>query len=125
MMGKYTTPSVTMLELEKYALADSFLIDWENRKCHFDDERFIRLLELTGTDLSGVPVDSQQSLLLQHIHILDGNVQQVRPLALGKFRQYPIPSLLRGNVFIFKIKIRCLHGSQRGTCRHPRLGQAA
>lgn len=59
MMGKYTTPSVTMLELEKYALADSFLIDWENRKCHFDDERFIRLLELTGTDLSGVPVDSE------------------------------------------------------------------
>lgn len=56
MMGKYTTPSLTVLELTKYSLADSFLIDWENRECHFDDERFVRLLELTGTDQSGVPM---------------------------------------------------------------------
>ncbi len=58
MMGKYTNPSLTVLSLVKHSLADSFLIDWENRKSHFDDERFIQLLELTGTDMSGVPTNT-------------------------------------------------------------------
>lgn len=58
LMGKYTEPTLTVLSLVKYSLADSFLIDWESGKCHFDDERFIRLLELTGTDLSGVPTET-------------------------------------------------------------------
>jgi len=59
MMGKYMKPSDTVLTILSYSLADSFLIDWEERKCHFDDERFVRLLELTSTDLSGVPADAE------------------------------------------------------------------
>ena len=59
MMGKYTPPSLTMLELTKYSLADSFLIDWDNRKCHFDDQRFVSLLECAGTDQSGALVNRE------------------------------------------------------------------
>ncbi len=59
MQGRYLPPLSTVMELVNYSLANSFLIDWENRKSHFDDERFIRLLELTGTDKSGVAVDTE------------------------------------------------------------------
>lgn len=55
--GMYTEPPLTVLTLVNKNLADSFLIDWENRKSHFDDERFIRLLEVTGTDMRGVPTN--------------------------------------------------------------------
>lgn len=58
-MGKYMEPSLTVLSLVNHSLADSFLIDWERRKCHFDDERFIRLLELTYMDLSSTPTDAE------------------------------------------------------------------
>lgn len=58
-MGKYMEPALTVLVLVRNSLADSFLIDWENRKCHFDDERFIRLLELCSTDLSGASVNTE------------------------------------------------------------------
>lgn len=54
MSGRYEAPLMTVLDLVMYSFEDSFLIDWENRECHFDDERFIRLLELTKTDVSGV-----------------------------------------------------------------------
>lgn len=30
--------------LTKYSLGDSFLIDWEAGECHFEDERFLRIL---------------------------------------------------------------------------------
>ncbi len=59
MTGKYTEPSLTVLVLVKRSLHNSFLIDWESRKCHFDDERFIRLLELTSTDLKNTPPDPE------------------------------------------------------------------
>lgn len=54
LMGDYTNPSITVLRLVMYGLEDSFLIDWENRECHFDDERFVRLLELAAEDKSGI-----------------------------------------------------------------------
>lgn len=57
MRGEYMEPLSTVISLVRYSLEDSFLIDWENRKCHFDDDRFIRLLELCSTDMSGVPVE--------------------------------------------------------------------
>lgn len=59
MQGRYLPPLSTVMELVNYSLADSFLIDWENRKSHFDDERFIRLLEFTGTDMSGAAVNTE------------------------------------------------------------------
>lgn len=34
--------------LLKYSLEDSFLIDWEERESHFEDERFLRLVEYMG-----------------------------------------------------------------------------
>lgn len=58
MNGRYRAPALTVLSLVNYSLEDSFLIDWENRKCHFDDERFIRLLELTYADLNSAPTDA-------------------------------------------------------------------
>lgn len=62
MSERYEAPLMTVLDLIVYSLEDSFLIDWENRKCHFDDERFIRLLELTKTDVSGTVPDGKALL---------------------------------------------------------------
>lgn len=53
--GSYLGPAVTVWNLVEYSLEDSYLIDWENRKSHFDDERFIRLLEITRTNLISAP----------------------------------------------------------------------
>lgn len=53
--GSYLGPAVTVWSLVEYSLEDSYLIDWENRKSHFDDERFIRLLEITRTNLISAP----------------------------------------------------------------------
>lgn len=58
----YIYPLGTMNWLIEYSLADSFLIDWENRESHFDDERFLRLLELTYTNLNGGPVETETRL---------------------------------------------------------------
>lgn len=62
MNGKYSEPLFSVISLLNYSLADSFLIDWENRKCHFDDERFIRLLELCAADMSDAPVNMDSCL---------------------------------------------------------------
>lgn len=62
MMGKYLTPDLTVMELLNYSLADSFLIDWENRESHFEDERFVRLLELTAEDKSAALADAESWL---------------------------------------------------------------
>lgn len=43
----YFQPLGTANTLIQYSLEDSFLIDWEKRESHFEDERFIRLLEIT------------------------------------------------------------------------------
>lgn len=43
----YFAPLATALWLLEYSLEDSFLIDWEKRESHFEDERLIRLLEIT------------------------------------------------------------------------------
>lgn len=59
MMGQYLAPGTTVNALISNSLQDSFLIDWEHGKCHFDDERFIRLLELCSTDLSVSFVDPE------------------------------------------------------------------
>lgn len=39
---------ISLWVLLRYCLEDSFLIDWEKGESHFDDERFIRLLEYAG-----------------------------------------------------------------------------
>lgn len=57
MNGRYLEPLSVISVLVQYSLEDSFLIDWEKRKCHFDDERFLRLLKLVSTDLSNLPTD--------------------------------------------------------------------
>lgn len=58
----YFYPLATMNLLIEYSLADSFLIDWENRKSHFDDERFLRLLELTYKNLNDGSVETDTRL---------------------------------------------------------------
>lgn len=48
--GDYFASLATMLFFTEYALPDSFLIDWENRECHFEDERYIRFLKAANID---------------------------------------------------------------------------
>lgn len=43
--GGYFGPIAVMRWLTLYSLEDSFLIDWDTGESHFEDERFIRLLE--------------------------------------------------------------------------------
>ena len=62
MAGQYYPPSLTVISLINHSLGDSFLIDWETGESHFDDERFIRLLELTYTDMRGTPAEDEKWL---------------------------------------------------------------
>ncbi len=73
-MKGYLEPFLTVRMLTKYSVNSSFLIDWENRISHFDDERFIRLLELTGTDRSGESEAGWQDndLVYGHFNIVYG-----------------------------------------------------
>lgn len=44
----YHTSGIALTLLLQYCLEDSFLIDWEKRESHFEDERFLRLVEYMG-----------------------------------------------------------------------------
>ena len=55
------------------SLGDFFLIDWENRSSHFDDERFIRLLELTATDRSKVSSETEE--WLEVLDVIDSRLK--------------------------------------------------
>lgn len=59
LMNTYLPPAATVRKLVQYNLGSSFLIDWKNGKSHFDDERFLRLLKVTRTDLSKAPETEQ------------------------------------------------------------------
>lgn len=59
-MNGYLSPIFTMQILTEYSINNSFLIDWDKRISHFDDERFIHLLKLTATDISGNKEDGWQ-----------------------------------------------------------------
>ena len=48
--NSYFASLATMRCFTEYSLADSFLIDWENRECHFEDERYIRFLKAVDID---------------------------------------------------------------------------
>lgn len=47
----------------RYLVADSFLIDWEKRECHFEDERFLRFLRVTHAADKGEEQREKQKLL--------------------------------------------------------------
>lgn len=51
-MDGYLSPELTVQKIVNYSQEYSFLIDRENGKSHFDDERFAHLLELTAKDRS-------------------------------------------------------------------------
>lgn len=46
--GSYYYPLAVVRTLVDHSLENSFLIDWENMESHFEDERFIRLLQYAG-----------------------------------------------------------------------------
>ncbi len=50
--NSYLEPLLTVSVLTSYMLSNSFLINAEQGKSNFDDERFIKLLQLTRNDLS-------------------------------------------------------------------------
>lgn len=60
----YYYPLAVTRIIVDYNLEDSFLIDWENRESHFEDERFIRLLKCIGKDVPP-PVENTQDDRLQ------------------------------------------------------------
>lgn len=51
----YLEPDFVINSLTKCAFNNSFIIDWDTKTAHFDDERFIKLLELTREDVSDIP----------------------------------------------------------------------
>ncbi len=56
----YLAPLAASNLLIERCLGDSFLIDWEKRECHFEDERFIRFLDLLkGMEQPGGTDDSE------------------------------------------------------------------
>lgn len=55
----YFEPLGTAIWLIEYSLEDSFLIDWANRESHFEDERFIHLLEIVRSSQDVRPDDSE------------------------------------------------------------------
>lgn len=55
----YLGPVGTARWLLEYSLADSFLIDWEHRESRFEDERFVRLLEITKDSRDALSDDSE------------------------------------------------------------------
>lgn len=60
--SEYFASLPTMLFFTKYALPDSFLIDWENRECHFEDERYIRLLKAANIDRDSLDINPETRL---------------------------------------------------------------
>lgn len=58
----YFASLATMRSFTEYALQDSFLIDWENRECHFEDERYIRFLEAVNIDTESLDVNPETRL---------------------------------------------------------------
>ncbi len=50
--GSYMPPVETVGNLLKYSLNAPELIDFESGTCHFDDEKFVRLIELCSSDKS-------------------------------------------------------------------------
>lgn len=50
----YLEPDFVVNSLTKCVLNNSFMIDWDKKTAHFDDERFIKLLELTREDISNI-----------------------------------------------------------------------
>ena len=52
LLPDYSKPIYTVQFLLFENLGNSFLIDWQQGECHFEDERFVRFLELTGRDMS-------------------------------------------------------------------------
>ncbi len=51
-MNSYLEPISTVQLLINHSMNDSFLIDWKARTSHFNDDRFVQLLETTKTDMS-------------------------------------------------------------------------
>ena len=53
----YFAPLGVVNLLTGCSLENSFLIDWEKRECHFEDERFVRLLEITNINWAALDGD--------------------------------------------------------------------
>lgn len=60
LLPDYSKPIYTVQFLLFTNLGNSFLIDWQQGECHFEDERFVRFLELTGRDMSNQSAEDLQ-----------------------------------------------------------------
>lgn len=58
----YFASLATMRSFTENALQDSFLIDWENRECRFEDERYIRFLKAVNIDTESLDVNPETRL---------------------------------------------------------------
>lgn len=69
MNGNYTAPPMTVLDLIKRSLGDSVLIDRSAGKSHFNGDLFLRLLEITQTDIHNA-VPPSESWFHDGTHII-------------------------------------------------------
>lgn len=71
--GIRCAPLATVRFLTDWSMENSFLIDWEKRESHFEDERFIRLLEITNKIQTASDVDAEDVLEGRRIVLLTMN----------------------------------------------------
>lgn len=60
LLPDYSKPIYTVQFLLFTNLGNSFLLDWQQGECHFEDERFVRFLELTSRDMSNQSAEDLQ-----------------------------------------------------------------
>ena len=61
-IDSYFSSLATMRSLTEHALQNSFLIDWENSECHFEDERYIRFLKAVHIDTDRLAANPETRL---------------------------------------------------------------
>lgn len=70
-MKSYLPPLMTMSILIGNSFENSFLIDWKGKKSYFNDERFVKLLEMTQKDESKTSRDEKQQNDITWVSIMD------------------------------------------------------
>lgn len=67
---EYYSPEHSVYTLVSYALGNSYLIDWENNVAHFDEERFVKLLEIinSSSEKSAQEKNDAKNLLSANIY---------------------------------------------------------
>lgn len=58
----YMAPLGTIRFMTEFCMNNKAIIDWENRTCHFNEEPFFSLLDITNIDIASLPNDNEKWL---------------------------------------------------------------